>query len=243
METGAENRRNLILSALPEQERQVFRDRGQSIQVHVGKTLQGSGLGNGSVFFPSGAVLSLIGLTEQGLSLEIGLIGCEGMVGISHFLGSSIQPLQCIVQLSGEVCLMPVSVIREARMTSLQAILLRYANIRMIELAQSAVCNRFHLARQRLCRWLLSAHDRADADDLEFTQEMLAAMIGARRPVVTMLIGAMQAEGILAYRRGCLSILKRAQLEQCGCECYGIMANAMAKFVESLTQQRTMTSK
>jgi CRP-like cAMP-binding protein len=236
METGIANAsgHNLILSALPEEERQIFRQRGQSIQVQIGKTLQEAGLPGDSVFFPSGAVLSLLGLTEEGLSVEVGLIGSEGMVGISHFFGQSIQLYRCIAQQGGEICQIPVSIIREAHMTSLQAMLLRYATYRMSELAQSAVCNRFHLARQRLCRWLLSAHDRIDSDDLEFTQDVLAAMVGARRPVVTTLIGAMQTEGMLAYRRGHLSILSRTQLERCACECYEIMAGASARFVESL---------
>jgi CRP-like cAMP-binding protein len=235
METVASfSDRNLILLALPERERQIFRDQGQSIQVHTGKILQEAGSPGDSVFFPSGAVLSLLGLTEDGLSVEVGLIGCEGMVDVPHFFGQSIQPLQCVVQQDGDVCFMSASVVREARMTSLQAILMRYSNYRMIELAQSAVCNKFHLARQRLCRWLLSARDRADTDDMDFTQDVLAAMIGARRPVVTRLIGALQAERTLAYRRGCLSILHRSQLEQCACECYDIISCASARFVDSL---------
>jgi CRP-like cAMP-binding protein len=236
METGVvrSSGRNLILLALPECERKILRDQGQSIQVHIGKILQEAGSQGDSVFFPSGAVLSLLGFTEEGLSVEVGLIGCEGMADVSHFFGKSVQPLQCIVQQGGEVCQMPASIVREARMTSLQAILLRYSNYRMTELAQSAVCNKFHSARQRLCRWLLSARDRANTDDLEFTQDVLAAMIGARRPVVTTVIGALQAEGALAYRRGHLSILNRPQLEQCACECYEIMSCALIRFVKSL---------
>jgi hypothetical protein len=226
--------RNLILAALPEDEMRVFRQSGKKIYLHAGKGLvQGDGRQD-SVLFPTTAVISLLGVTQDGLSIETGMIGREGMVGMSRFLGQDTPPVVCIVQHGGEVCQMPAKVVRGTRLSSLERMLLRYSSHRIIELAQSAVCNKFHLARQRLCRWLLTSQDRTGLSEMEFTQEALAGLLGARRPVVASLLGALQDEHAIEYRRGSLSILDRRALEQCACECYDITASATARFMASL---------
>ena len=225
---------NLILAALPEDEMHVFRERGDKRYVRNGQTLQEAGEKTETLFFPTTTVLSLLGVTQEGLSVETGLIGQEGMVGLPQYFGGRTQPLQCLVQHSGEVCQIPAHVIREARLSSLQMLLLWYSNYRLIELAQSAICNKFHLVRQRFSRWILTAQDRIRAPELEFTQDMLSAMVGARRPVVATLAGKMQDEGLIRYHRGSVSILDRPGLEEAACECYEIMSDALHEFVVSL---------
>ncbi|HEY6085645.1 MAG TPA: Crp/Fnr family transcriptional regulator, partial [Nitrospira sp.] len=167
---------NLLLAALPPAEMHVFREQGQKVFLHEGKTVQAAGVDTEWVFFPTTALLSLMGVTQDGLSVETGLVGKEGMVGLQQYFGPHTQPLDCVVQQEGEVCQAPVALLRQANLPTLQRCLLGYANYRLTELAQAAVCNKFHLVRQRFTRWLLTARDRSGKDHMEFTQELLSAM-------------------------------------------------------------------
>jgi len=230
--------RNAILGALPEDELQLVRERCQRVSVHEGKILQPAGTPCEWLFFPAGAALSLMAVTQDGLSIETGLIGQEGMVGLLQFAGYRSQSLECMVQHGGTVYQLSSS-LRWAQWPVLHELVLRYAGYRLAELAQTAICNRFHLVRQRLSRWLLTACDRTGKQELEFTQEMLSAMVGARRPVVTSLIGRMQSEGLIEYRRGCLIIQDRSRLETASCECYGILCDALAEYLRGLPTRRS----
>ncbi|MDF0642416.1 MAG: Crp/Fnr family transcriptional regulator [Nitrospira sp.] len=226
--------RNAILAALPEEELRLVREWGQRVSIHEGKILQSAGTACEWLFFPTSAALSLMAVTQDGLSIETGLIGQEGMVGLLQFSGSRSQPLECMVQHGGMACQLSSSSVRRAQLPILYELILRYAGYRLAELAQTAICNRFHLVRQRLSRWLLTAQDRTGRQELEFTQEMLSAIVGARRPVVTSLIGRMQSEGLIEYRRGCLVIQDRPGLETASCECYGILRNALTEYLQGL---------
>jgi len=225
---------NLILAALPDGEMQIMREQGQTVSVHEGKMLQAAGGPADSLLFPTTAALSLIAVTQDGRSVETGLVGREGMVGLPQFFGHHAQPLECMTQHGGELCQFPTTAIRQATLPTLQLLLFRYANYRLAELAQAAVCNKFHFVRQRLSRWLLTAQDRTGKGELDFTQEMLSAIVGARRPVVTSLIGRMEDEGLIEYRRGCVKVVNRSGLEQAACECYGILSKTMSEFLRAL---------
>lgn len=115
---------------------------------------------------------------------------------------------------------------------------LRWTHYRLVEVSQSAVCNKFHLLKQRFCRWILTVQDRSGDEQMELTQEALAAMVGARRPVVASLIGEMQDEGLVRFHRGCLTILDRPALQRLVCECYGIMSDAVSRFIAGLDAAR-----
>jgi len=237
MPSTAENgSRNLILAALPPEEMQLFSREGQKLVVHEGKTLQHAGLASDWLFFPTTAVLSLLAGTGEGLTVETGLVGREGMVGLRQFQGHAAPSLDCVVQRGGELCQIAASPVRRANLTKLETLLLRYANYRVTELAQAAVCNKFHLVRQRFCRWLLTAQDRIGKHEMEFTQETLASMVGARRPVVASLIGILEDEGLIDYRRECITILDRTGLERSACECYGILSTALADYRHTLKE-------
>lgn len=231
--------RNAILGALPEDELQLVRERCQRVLFHEGKILQPAGTSCEWLFFPISAALSLMAVTQDGLSVETGLIGQEGMVGLLQFSGYRSQSLECMVQHGGTVCQLSSSSVRRAQLPVLHELVLRYAGYRLAELAQTAICNRFHLVRQRLSRWLLTARDRTGKQELDFTQEMLSAMVGARRPVVTSLIGKMQSEGLIEYRRGCLVIQDGSGLETASCECYGILREALAEYLRGLPARQS----
>jgi CRP-like cAMP-binding protein len=226
--------RNAILAALPENELRLVHEWGQRVSFHEGKILQSADIPCEWLFFPTSAALSLMAVTQDGLSIETGLISQEGMVGLLQFSGYQRQSLECMVQHGGTVCQLSSSSIRRPELPVLYELILRYAGYRLAELAQAAICNRFHLVRQRLSRWVLTAQDRTGKQELEFTQEMLSAMVGARRPVVTSLIGRMQSEGLIEYRRGCLVIHHRPGLETASCECYGILRDVLAEYLRGL---------
>lgn len=226
--------RNLILAALPDREMQCFKDSGQKVVVHEGKILQAATREAEWLFFPTSAVLSLMATTRDGLTVETSLVGQEGLVGLAQFFRHQNHTLECMVQHAGELCQISAEVIRQARLPTLHRLLLQYAGYRLSELTQAAVCNRFHLVRQRFSRWVLTAHDRTAKQEMDFTQEMLSAIVGARRPVLTSLIGRMEDEGLIKYRRGCLAITNRPGLEQAACECYGILSKSMTEFFTSI---------
>jgi hypothetical protein len=225
---------NLLLAALPDHERKVFSVSGQKLVVHEGKILQTAFKDEDWLFFPTTAVLSLMALTGDGLTVQTSLVGYEGVVGLASFFGDQHHTLECMVQHAGEVCQISADVIRRTRLPILNSILQRYAGYHLSELTQAAVCNRFHLVRQRFSRWLLTAQDRTAKQEMDFTQEMLSAIVGARRPVITSLIGRMEKEGLIAYRRGCLAISDREGLQRAACECYGILFNAMSEFLRTI---------
>jgi Crp-like helix-turn-helix protein len=225
---------NLLLDALPDHEMIIFRDSGQKVVVHEGKILPASTLDAEWLFFPTTAVLSLMAMTRDGLTVETSLVGREGLVGLAPFFNQHHHTLECMVQHGGEVCQISADVVRRARLPTLHRLLLRYAGYHLSELAQAAVCNRFHLVRQRFSRWILTANDRTSKHEMDFTQEMLSAIVGARRPVVASLIGRMEDEGLIEYRRGCLAITNRAGLERAACECYGILFKAMTEFLTTV---------
>lgn len=239
MEQDRVEGRNAILGALPEEEWQLVRERCQRVSFHEGKILQPAGAPCEWLFFPTGAALSLMAVTQEGLSIETGLIGQEGMVGLRQLFGYQNQSLECMVQHGGTVCQLSLSWLRRTSLPVFHELVLRYAGYRLGELAQTSICNRFHLVRQRLSRWLLTAGDRTGKQELEFTQEMLSAMVGARRPVVTSLIGRMQSEGLIEYRRGCLIIQDRSGLETASCECYAILCDALAEYLRGLPSRQS----
>ncbi|MBF2025826.1 MAG: Crp/Fnr family transcriptional regulator [Oscillatoriales cyanobacterium C42_A2020_001] len=189
-----------------------------------------------AVYFPTTAVISIVGSTQEGSSTEIGMIGSEGMVGLPAFFGVAIHPYQVICQLPGEALKLPVEILRDALTysSSLYRILLRYSYAYLVQLAQSAICNRFHPLEERLCRWLLVAQDRARRDQLQFTQEFLAQMIGARRVAVGLTANTLQSAGLIRYHRGQITILDRSGLEGSACECYQVVRKEFDAFLDSL---------
>lgn len=180
-------------------------------------------------YFPIEAVISLAGSTRDGLSVEIGMVGREGYLGLPILFGKPIHLYQATVQHPGSSLRIPGGVLQDALHTSrsLREQLLRYTSVHFAQLAQTAVCHRFHSLEQRLCRWLLSMHDRVRGNEILLTHEGLAQLIGGRRPTINMITNGLKKAGIVESRRGSLVILDRTAMERLACECYRIIAQAI----------------
>jgi CRP-like cAMP-binding protein len=177
------------------------------------------------VYFPHRGTVSVVCTFEDGSSVEAGMVGNEGMFGVSVFLGSVTAPLEAVVQLPGEALRMRAEVLREEfkRGGHLQDLLLRYTQGFIIQIAQTAACNRAHPIDGRLAKWLLMSQDRAQCSQLQLTHEFIATMLGTRRAGVTEAAGKLQDKGLIRYRRGSVRILDQPQMEAYSCECYEIV--------------------
>ena len=186
------------------------------------------------VYFPITAMLSWIATTSEGERVEVGVVGWEGMVGVPEMLGYSIAPFTVEVELPGDVVRIRAEVFKRTfdRVSLIQNLLFRYYFTAHTQLAQSCVCNRFHTVEERMNRWLLMAHDRCDGDELTLTQEILAGMIGARRPAVSIVLGNLQKAGSIRIERGRITILQREKMEESACECYRVIREAFDHFIE-----------
>ena len=177
------------------------------------------------VYFPTTSIVSLLYVMEDGSSAEIAVVGNEGMVGISLFMGGDTTPSRAVVQSAGEAYRLPAHYLRAEfnRAGSMQHLLLRYTQSLITQMAQTAVCNRHHSVDQQLCRWLLLSLDRLPSNELIMTQELIANMLGVRREGVTAAAGKLQDEGVIEYRRGHIKVLDRPKLEKMSCECYDVV--------------------
>jgi len=179
------------------------------------------------VYFPTGAVVSLLYTMKDGATAEVGLTGNDGIVGIALFLGGDTTPNRAIVQIAGRALKMRAKVLQDefARGGPVQQLLLRYTQALITQISQTAVCNRLHAVEKRLCRWLLLSHDLVHSDELAMTQEFISNMLGGRRESVTVAAARLQDAGLIRYSRGRITILDRTGLEAAACECYRIVRN------------------
>lgn len=188
-----------------------------------GQVLHEPGRASPYVYFPTSAVISLLHATAKGETMEVGMVGHEGLVGISAFMGGSWAPAQAVVQISGKAWQAPAAVVREAsEHLPVLALFLRYTQALITLMSQTATCNRHHSLEQRLCRLLLSYLDRIQGTELTMTHELIAMMLGMRREGVTQAALKLQQLGLIRYARGHIELLDRHGLEQRSCECYGV---------------------
>lgn len=174
------------------------------------------------VFFPASGVVSSVIDLEGGQTVETGTIGREGLVGVSVLMGESLSPTRTFVQVPGTAHRATRDDLLEfvKHHPQLQTLALRYASVQLATLAQTAACNRVHTVEERLARWLLMTRDRVDSDAFPLTQQFLAEMLGVRRPTVSLAGAILQKAGLIRYRRGEITVLDRAGLEDAACECY-----------------------
>jgi CRP-like cAMP-binding protein len=190
----------------------------------LGKVLYESGTTLSHVYFPTTAIVSLLYVLEDGGSAEIAVVGNEGLVGISLFMGGETTPSRGVVQSAGGGFRVSSRVIKEEfNRAPVQHLLLRYTQALITQMAQTAVCNRHHSLDQQLCRWLLLSLDRLEGNDLVMTQELIANMLGVRREGVTGAAGILQKAGLIRYARGRIRVLNRSGLEHRCCECYEVV--------------------
>ena len=218
-------RRNQLLAALPDAEWQCWSSHLEWVDMPLGQVLYESGRTLGHVYFPVTSIVSLLYVMEDGASAEIAVVGLEGVVGISLFMGGESTPSRAVVQSAGRGMRLPASFIKAEfnRAGPAMHLLLRYTQALITQMAQTAVCNRHHSLDQQLCRWLLLSLDRLDGPDLVMTQELIANMLGVRREGVTEAALKLQTIGLIRYVRGRISVLDRLGLEKRTCECYAVV--------------------
>jgi CRP-like cAMP-binding protein len=218
-------RSNQLLAALPSAEWQRWMPQLEPVSLPLGKVLYESGSRLTHVYFPTTSIVSLLYVMEDGASAEIAVVGHEGIVGISLFMGGESTPSRAVVQSAGQGFRLKASAIKEefSRVGSVMHLLLRYTQALITQMAQTAVCNRHHSLDQQLCRWLLLSLDRLSSAELVMTQELIANMLGVRREGVTGAAGHLQEAGLIQYRRGHIKVLDRKKLEGRVCECYAVV--------------------
>ena len=216
---------NRLLAALPMPEWRRWQPQLQAVDLPLGHVLYESGGTLTHVVFPTTAIVSLLYVMDNGASAEIAVVGNEGIVGISLFMGGESTPSRAVVQSAGQGFHMTAAAIKDEfdRSGPVLHLLLRYTQALITQMAQTAVCNRHHSLDQQLCRWLLLSLDRLPGNELVMTQELIANMLGVRREGVTEGALKLQHAGLISYARGHIKVLDRAGLEQRCCECYAVV--------------------
>ena len=191
----------------------------------LGQVLYESGDTLKYMYFPLTAIVSLLYVMENGASAEIAVVGNEGLVGVSLFMGGESTSSRAVVQSAGAGCRIKANVMKQEfdKSSPVLHLLLRYTQALITQMAQTAVCNRHHSLDQQLCRWLLLSLDRLNGNDLVMTQELIANMLGVRREGVTEGALKLQKAGLIQYSRGHITVLDRAGLEKRTCECYAVV--------------------
>jgi CRP-like cAMP-binding protein len=223
--TPNDPRINRLLAALPETEWHRWQPHLEPVAMPLGQVLYEPGATLSHVYFPTNSIVSLLYVMENGASAEIAVVGFEGIVGISLFMGGESTPSRAVVQSAGDGFRLRAQMMKDEfnRTGPVLHLLLRYTQALITQMAQTAVCNRHHSLDQQLCRWLLLSLDRLQDNELVMTQELIANMLGVRREGVTEGALKLQQDGLIRYARGHITVLNRAALEKRTCECYAVV--------------------
>jgi CRP-like cAMP-binding protein len=222
---GPSPHENHLLDALPAGDFERIASNLDLITLKLGDVLYESGSRLRHVYFPTTAIISLLYVMEDGASAEIAIVGNEGILGISLFMGGDTTPSRAVVQSAGYGFRLKADLLKAefGRFGPTMHLLLRYTQSLITQMAQTAVCNRHHSIDQQLCRWLLLSLDRLGSNELSMTQELIANMLGVRREGVTEAAGKLQKAGLIHYGRGRITVLDRPGLEARCCECYQVV--------------------
>jgi len=225
MRDGHDPCQNHLLAALPAEERKRIFPLLELVPVSLGQTVSEPGVTLRHVYFPTTCIVSLLYVMEDGASAEIAVVGNEGIVGVSLFMGGETTTSRAVVQSAGHAYRLQGQLLKDAffRAGPMQRLLLRYTQALLTQMAQTAVCNRHHSVDQQLCRWLLLSLDRLPSNQLTMTQELIANMLGVRREGVTEAAGRLQHAGLIEYHRGHITVVDRPGLEARVCECYEVV--------------------
>src|SRR5450631_3936489 len=224
-DSSSDPRTNHLLAALPEPEWTRWKPQLALVEMPLGQVLYESGGTLSHVYFPTTAIVSLLYVMENGASAEIAVVGNEGIVGISLFMGGESTPSRAVVQSAGHGFRLKAQLMKDEfeRGGPVLHLLLRYTQALITQMSQTAVCNRHHTIDQQLCRWLLLSLDRLRVNELVMTQELISNMLGVRREGVTEAANKLQQAGLISYVRGCITVLDRPGLEKRTCECYAVV--------------------
>jgi CRP-like cAMP-binding protein len=229
--------RNQLLAALPPDDFALLAPALRRTDLELKRVLYEPYQPVGTVYFLESGIVSMLAPLEEGRFMEVGLVGREGLVGLTAVLGADSAATQALVQAPGTALQLRHAEIKEAfeASTTLRGLLLRYAHAYHAQVAQTAACNGYHLLEERLARWLLMAHDRAEGDEFPMTQEFMSLMLGVRRAGVSVAAGILQKAGVIDYKRGCINVLDRSGLEEAACECYGTVRQQFEKLLGQTT--------
>lgn len=235
MPASTQFRDNKLLAALPDAEWQRWAPQLERAEMPLGQVLYEAGATLSYMYFPITAIVSLLYVMQNGASAEIAVVGNEGLVGVSLFMGGESTSSRAVVQSAGTGCRLKSKIMKAEfdRAGPVLHLLLRYTQALLTQMAQTAVCNRHHSLDQQLCRWLLLSLDRLQGDDLVMTQELIANMLGVRREGVTEAALKLQKEGLIRYSRGHISVLDRKGLEARTCECYLVVRREYERLLPS----------
>ena len=228
MQKQPDPRENSLLAVLPPEIYATLLPHLELVKMPLGKVVYESGGVLRYVYFPTDCIVSLLYVMENGASAEISVVGHEGIIGISLFMGGESTPSRALVQSAGHAYRLWGKKFKQEfnRHGELLHLMLRYTQSLITQMAQTAVCNRHHSIDQQLCRWLLLSLDRLPSNKLSMTQELIANMLGVRREGVTEVAGKLQKQGVIEYSRGEITVLDRPKLEELCCECYAIGGQA-----------------
>ena len=224
---------NHLLAALPAGDYERLAPHLELIPLKLGEVLYEPGVQLRYVYFPTTSIVSLLYVMEDGASAEIAIVGNEGILGISLFMGGETTPSRAVVQSAGYGYRLKAQLLKDEfqRFGPMLHLLLRYTQALITQMAQTAVCNRHHSVDQQLCRWLLLSLDRLASNELSMTQELIANMLGVRREGVTEAAGKLQDAGLISYRRGRITVLDRPGLEARSCECYQVVKKELDRLL------------
>lgn len=225
MTIALDRNKNHLLAAIPAAEWRRLSRHLEPVDLSLAEVLYESGTTMTDMYFPTTAIVSLLYVMENGSSAEIAVVGNEGLVGVSLFMGGESTPSRAVVQSAGQGFKIDAQIMKDSfnKGGPVMHLLLRYTQALITQMAQTAVCNRHHSLDQQLCRWLLLSLDRLQGTDLLMTQELISNMLGVRREGVTEAAMQLQAAGIIRYTRGKISVLDRPALERRTCECYAVV--------------------
>lgn len=226
-------RHNHLLAALPNGEWQRWQSLLEPVELQVGQVLFEPGRTPTHVYFPTTAVVSLVYMTQDGETAEIAVVGNEGVVGVSLFMGGDVAPHEATVQSAGMAYRLSSQAVKTAMEFGgpIMKLMLNYTHAMLSQVSQTAVCNRYHSIDQQLSRRLLQGLDRAASNELLITQEAMASLLGVRREGVTAAALKLQHEGAIQYSRGHIVVHDRQRLEQHACECYAFSKKAYFKLM------------
>jgi CRP-like cAMP-binding protein len=224
---------NRLLAAFPAPEYERVSAALELVDMPLGEVLSESGGRMGCVYFPTTCVVSIMYVLADGSAAEIGVVGNEGIVGISLFMGGNTTPSRAVVRGAGHAYRLDAALLQAEfnRGGAVMRLLLRYTQSLLTQMSQTAVCNRHHSVEQQLCRALLLTLDRTNGSSLRLTQELIAGMLGVRREGVTEAAGNLQRAGLIRYQRGHIDVLDRAGLECAVCECYAVVKDEYGRLM------------
>jgi CRP-like cAMP-binding protein len=228
-------RKNQLLAALPEAELQRWQPHLEYVEMRLGEVLYESGDTLAHAYFPTTAIVSLLYVSQNGASAEIAVVGHEGILGVSLFMGGGSTPSRAVVQSAGHGFRLKAQLMKDEfdRAGPVLHLLLRYTQALITQMSQTAVCNRHHSLDQQLCRWLLLSLDRLRSNQLDMTQELIGNMLGVRRQGITVSAQTLQQAGLIRYSRGHITVLDRRGLEKHCCECYAVVKKEYDRLLPS----------